>query len=168
MKNLTKLRTLSLTTVKVTGDEPMQSGAVRIAHSNPRLTHFTIAYIASDARYRRQPFARPLPLEEGRYRLVCDMHGIPVSLLVQESWFRFAFTGLGGRGRVTRRSMCELRPSGHPDAVRKGWPDVLFEKSPAGEEARVLMLAAWLLGLTAWGVTKSLFANVIEAPWHTL
>lgn len=155
---------MSLTIVKVYGDEPMQTGAMRIALSNPRLTHFSISYITPDAHCNRRCMAYPPPVEEGHYRLVCDGHGIPVSLLVRESWRRF-----GGFGkRVTRRSVCELRPSGHPDAVRNGWPDVLFERSPAGEEARVLMLVAWLFGLTAWGVTKSLLSHTgaTSPPWY--
>ena len=67
--------------------------------------------------------------------LMCDQHGIPVRLLAWETWYRFR--GIGGR--ASRRTVCELRPSGHPDAMKKGWFELLVERGPAGEEARLLL-----------------------------
>lgn len=155
LRNLTKLRTLSLTTVKVPGDEPMQAGAARIALSNPRLTKFAIAYIPANKPIRRG-YLPPQPLEIGRFVLVCDIYGIPVSLLVWESWFRFK--GMGAR--TSRRSVYELRPSGHPDAERKGWWDTMAERSPAGEEARLLLFSASLLSLAMWGIAVSVISGM--------
>ena len=154
LRSLNRLLTLSLTTVKVSGDEPMKSGAKRIAVSNPRLTHFTIAYIPANKPIRRG-YLRPQPVEVGHFTLVWDMHGIPIRLLVWESWHRFG--GIGSR--VTRKSVCELRPSGHPDVLRKGWVELLMESSPAGEEARLLLFSALLLGLAMWGAIVSLMSN---------
>ncbi|GJE95489.1 hypothetical protein PsYK624_116740 [Phanerochaete sordida] len=161
LRNLSKLRTLSLALVKVPGDESMQAGAVRITLSNPRLLRFKIAFLQSSRALRRSlTGAVPRVLEQGRYVPIRDAHGIPVGLLAHECWARFG--GLGGR--ITRRTVCELRPSGHPDAARKGWKSLLFEKSPAGEEARLLVFSCWLLILAVWGILRGLVAGVVDAP----
>ena len=139
----------------------MADGAARIALSNPRLTHFSIAYISPNSPIRRG-FLPPQPEEVGRFTLVCDSHGIPVSLLVARSFYRF-----GGIGpRVPRHSVCELRPSGHPNAERKNWHELLVERSPAGEEARLLIFSATLLTLAMWGIVVALLSRMNrEAEW---
>jgi hypothetical protein len=169
LRNLTKLRTLSLALVKVPGEESIQAGAVRIALSNPRLTRFTIAFLQSSSSARRRilPYALPLTdsprvIEQGRYVPVRDTHGIPVSLIAFETWYRFG--GLGAK--MSRRTVCDLRPSGHPDAARKGWNELLFERSPAGEEARMLVLSCWLLILAMWGILRAVVTGLVEAPWR--
>ncbi|KAI0093042.1 hypothetical protein BDY19DRAFT_921700 [Irpex rosettiformis] len=163
LRGLTRLRTLSLTVVKVPGDESMQAGATRIALSNPRLRRFTIAYIPIAPLYRDRAFVRPDPIHEGRFTVLCDAHGIPVKLFSFERWKRWGWLGK----RVRRRDILDLRPSGHPDVAKTGWRQLLFERSPAGEEARLLMLSTWLLGLAAWGIAKSVLGKAIEAPWRT-
>lgn len=320
---LTKLTSLSLTIVKVPGDEPMHVGASRIALSNPRLHTFTITYLpptpstpfSSPPSFTLDPF-HPFsqasfgsldskfygtiePLEIGHYELVSDPHGIPMSLLCWErkrrtyfpsmstitsfwslismslvnaahltlfppmyggmiamgglgsfsgvggfvNWMMslcvltwrsplypmapmfhpmpqipmqmpvppppqpaavplhahaflphslpphiaftlpslnflsslFSFLGLNpgtpaasgcthkctssntnGMGRG-RRWVCELRPSGHPDVPKKAWSEVLLEKGPAGEEARLLAFCAWLLLLAVWGIGRAIW-----------
>lgn len=137
----------------------MQTGAVRIALSNPRLTRFNIAFLPANSAVRGS-FASPRPTEQGRYFPIRDVHDIPVSLLAWETWYRFG--GLGAK--MTRRSVCELRPSGHPDAVRKGWKQLLFEKSPAGEEARLLVFSCWLLILAMWGIFRGVVSSVVDEP----
>ena len=159
LRSLTKLRTLSIALVKVPGEEPMQSAAVRIALSNPRLMRFQIAFLPAHGLVRRS-LIPPRPIEQGRYFPVRDTHGTPVSLLAWETWSRFG--GLGAR--MTRRSVCELRPSGHPDAARKGWKQLLFEKSPAGEEARLLVFSCWLLILAVWGILRGVVSSVVDTP----
>ena len=59
-----------------------------------------------------------------------------------------------GRGR---RWVCELRPSGHPDVPKKAWSEVLLEKGPAGEGARLLAFCGWLLMLAIWGIGRALW-----------
>lgn len=320
---LTKLTSLSLTIVKVPGDEPMHVGASRIALSNPRLHTFTITYLPpspstnfpSPPSLNLDPF-HPFgqasfgsldtkfygtiePLEIGHYELVCDPHGIPQSLLCWERKRRtylptlstitsigslisislvnaarltlfppmygglIAIGGVGsfsgvsgfinwmmslcamtwssplypiaptfhpmppipmqmpmpapapppvplhahaflphslpphisftlpslnflssllgllglspspsassggcarkctssstnGMGRG-RRWVSELRPSGHPDVPKKAWSEVLLEKGPAGEEARLLAFCAWLLLLAMWGIGRAIW-----------
>ncbi|EMD37352.1 hypothetical protein CERSUDRAFT_114029 [Gelatoporia subvermispora B] len=171
LRSLTRLRTLRLAIVKVPGEEPLHSGAARIALANPRLAHFAIEYIApAAAAHPRSP-----PLEAGRFELVCDAHGLPVALMVSE--WRAALWGgasgvvgcgvralegvLGAGAGVrwtrsskgwTRRWVCDLRPSGHPDVVQKGWGQLLLEKGPAGEEVRLLVFCVMLVSLALWGV----------------
>ena len=142
----------------------MQAGAARIALSNPRLTRFKIAFLQPlrSARGRVAP-SSPQPtraVEKGTYVPVRDAYGIPVSMLASETWYRFG--GLGPR--MTRHSVCELRPSGHPDAARKSWKKLLVEKSPAGEEARVLVFACWLLILAVWGILRGMMSGAVVAP----
>lgn len=157
LRGLTKLRTMSLTIVKVPGDETMQSGATRIALSNPRLARFRIAYIPAYRLQAGRAFRRPEALQEGRFMIHCDTHSLPITLYAFETWRRFG--GLGKR--VFRRSVVELRPCGHPEAARKSWPELLMERSPAGEETRLLMLSASLLLLAAWGIAKSLMSTTV-------
>ena len=57
------------------------------------------------------------------------------------------------RGSV-RRWVCDLRPSGHPDVAQKGVGDLLLERSPAGEEARLMMFCLCLLSLTVWALVS--------------
>ena len=90
---------------------------------------------------------------------MCDQYGIPVRLLAWETWYRFR--GIGGR--VSRRTVCELRPSGHPDAMKKGWSELLLEHSPAGEEARLLLFSVLLVVLAIWGVTMGVFTSVTRS-----
>ena len=57
------------------------------------------------------------------------------------------------RGSV-RRWVCDLRPSGHPDVAQKGMGELLVERSPAGEEARLMMFCLCLLLLTVWALVN--------------
>ena len=155
---MTKLGTLALTTVKVPGDEPMHTGAAQIALHNPRLSHFSIAYIPGNKPMQRG-LLPPQPTEMGKFTVVRDRHNIPVNLLVQDTYYRFA--GIGKR--VTKRSLYELRPAGHPDAEPKGWVDVLFDRSPAGEEARLLLFSAALFVLAMYGIVVALRNNMETA-----
>jgi len=150
----------------------MHIGAARLALSNPRLTHYCISYIPPHT--PALPF--PPPLEKGSFELICDTHGIPINLYVSE--WRMALWGGGGGGLIwrsmvslamilgigvgtgwrvgptgwTRRWVCELRASGHPDVARKGFFEFLVERSPAGEEARLLLFCCCLLLLALWGI----------------
>ena len=172
MKKLARLRSLNLTIVKFHGEEAMHLGAARIALANPRLIRFTINYMPSHAP------TLPLPplLETGSFELLSDVHGLPVNLYVSE--WRAVLSGGGGGGVIwrsmvsaamllgigvgtgwrrshsgwTRRWVCELRPSGHPDVARKTMGELLLERSQAGEEARLLALCFGLLLLAMWGV----------------
>lgn len=172
LKKLVRLRTLRLSIVQFPGEEPMHAGAARIALANPRLTQFFLSYIPPHT----PALPIPRPLETGSFELICDIHGIPINLFVSE--WRVTLAGGGGGGMIwrgmvslamilgigvgtgwragptgwTRRWKCELRPSGHPDVPRSGLDQLIVERSPAGEEARLLLLCMCLLILAAWGV----------------
>lgn len=227
LRGLSRLRTLSLSLVRMAGEEPMHVGASRIALANPRLKAFSIAFIPAHTSGSGTE-APPTPVEHGAFELVADPHGIPVCLHVLQrvtarwpwqrgasaslgagaaiaEWCaavagalgveaplmlfengvgvasRFALglgsgldfasslwlglgglgTGLGlglnigGRPRASvRRWVCDLRPSGHPDVAQKGVGELLVERSPAGEEARLLVFCLCLLMLTLWALAS--------------
>ena len=224
LRGLSRLRTLSLSLVRMAGEEPMHVGASRIALANPRLKAFSIAFIP--AHISGSDGCSPAPIEHGAFELVSDRHGIPVCLHVRQraaarwpwqrhsgscsgaavtEWCvavagalgveaplmlfengvgaasRFAlglssgldfasslWLGLGGfsnglgmgwtsswRPRASvRRWVCDLRPSGHPDVAQKGMGELLVERSPAGEEARLLVFCLCLLLLTLWALAS--------------
>lgn len=188
VKKLGRLRTLDLSIVRFHGEEAMHLGAARIALANSRLERFTINYIPAHPPHPHRR-TRPHPLETGVFELLCDVHGLPVSLYVAE--WRRALAGGGGGGVVwrgvvsagmllgigfgtgwrrsrsgwTRRWMYELRPSGHPDAVRKSLGELLLERSQAGEEARLLALCFGLLLLAMWGVLWRAATYVPRVLW---
>ncbi|EJF65383.1 hypothetical protein DICSQDRAFT_99172 [Dichomitus squalens LYAD-421 SS1] len=182
LRGLPRLRTLSLSLVRMAGEEPMHVGASRIALANPRLKSFSIAFIpahgapsnninnapaALSSVYADQP---PAPLEQGTFELTSDVHGIPVCLAVHQRcaalwpWQRHAGAGTNfgagvGAGvaeprMCVRRWVCDLRPSGHPDVAQKGVGELLVERSPAGEEARLMVFCLCLLLLTVWALTN--------------
>ncbi|PIL36119.1 hypothetical protein GSI_01779 [Ganoderma sinense ZZ0214-1] len=225
LRGLSRLRTLSLSLVRMAGEEPMHVGAARIALANPRLKSFCIAFIPPHT--SGADGCPPAPFEHGAFELVSDPHGIPVCLHVHQraaprwpwqrhpgacsgaaiaEWCaavagalgveaplmllengvgvasRFAlglgsgldfasslWLGLGGLGNgigmgwglklgrpraSVRRWVCDLRPSGHPDVAQKGVGELLVERSPAGEEARLLVFCLCLLLLTLWALAS--------------
>lgn len=150
IRSLSKLRTLSLTMVKVPGDEPMTKGAARIALSNPRLKKFTVSYVsryASFPRHFHHIYSQPMhsdAYETGTYEVICDQHGLPIKLSVYE---RHSQTLVWWHWVSRRRYVYDLRPPGHPDAERKGLVQLLMEKGNAGEETRLLFFCCMLVAL---------------------
>ncbi|KAI0630286.1 hypothetical protein C8Q77DRAFT_1137332 [Trametes polyzona] len=59
-----------------------------------------------------------------------------------------------GRRASVRRWVYDLRPSGHPDVAPKGVWALLVERSPAGEEARLMAFCLCLLVLTVWALVS--------------
>ena len=53
-----------------------------------------------------------------------------------------------------RRWVHDLRPSGHPDVRPKGVGELLLERSPAGEEARLMVFCVALCVLTVWALVS--------------
>ncbi|KAH9929500.1 uncharacterized protein BXZ73DRAFT_48097 [Epithele typhae] len=167
LRGLSRLRSLSLALVRMPGEEPMHLGAARIALANPRLKTFSIAFIPIHAHDAQD--AAESALECGTFELTSDPHGIPVCLHVVQKrarcwpWQRAAGVGPaaglaeceGGRDRVAvRRWVHDLRPSGHPDVRQKGLGELFVERSPAGEEARLMVFCLGLLGLTVWALAS--------------
>ncbi|KAF8730047.1 hypothetical protein AX14_005776 [Amanita brunnescens Koide BX004] len=153
-----KLRTLHLTIVKYPGDDTLSAGATRIAKINPRLKKFSLTFIPPNYPLAI-PFSVPfLPLPSrtrasGSFTLACDDHGLPLSLSVWESSRLVWPWGLGVSSR-TKKYVKDLRPLSSP-ARRKsgvrGALSLLFERSPAGEEMRIIGFCGLLVCLSAWG-----------------
>ncbi|THH32504.1 hypothetical protein EUX98_g1695 [Antrodiella citrinella] len=169
LRNLRKLTTLSVSIVKVPGDESMHTGAARIALSNPRLHKFDIAFLPANVPVTRG-VARPPALEHGSYELLTDAYGIPVSLLAHERievpWAsKLSIGAVVGSvcGRKVRRCTYELRPHGHPDVAQKNWGQLFMDRGPAGQEARLIAFCVWLLILAAWGVGKAVGNKLLGA-----
>ncbi|KAL0956664.1 hypothetical protein HGRIS_002796 [Hohenbuehelia grisea] len=164
IRSFRKLRTLSLTIVKYPGDESISAGAARIARTHPRLQKFTLTFLPP-TQPLPLPFAFPLfqvlpPCEAtGTYTLTCDQHGLPLSLTASEHYTRLWPWGLGA-STTTRKYTRYLRPPGYPsDARRKrrtrALMDLVFERSSAGEEMRMILFCAMLVGLAIWGFASS-------------
>ncbi|KAG5650890.1 hypothetical protein H0H81_010651 [Sphagnurus paluster] len=173
VRGFPKLRTLHLTVVKYPGDETLSSGAARIAKANPRLTKFSLTFIPPTYPFSL-PFSVPfLPIPfparaTGSFELTCDRHGLPLTLLGFEH-FRFVWPWGLGVTKSTRRLVCDLRPLSAPGRRRKtGWHAVLglmLERSPAGEEMRMIVFCGLLVSLAVWGfaANRSGSAAVREA-----
>ncbi|KAF8070018.1 hypothetical protein FPV67DRAFT_1485811 [Lyophyllum atratum] len=161
VRGFPKLRTLHLTIVKYPGDETLSAGAARIAKANPRLIKFSLTFI---------PPAYPLPLPfslpylpfpfparaTGSFRLTCDHHGLPVSLVGLEHFRRIWPCGLGVSSS-SRQYVRDLRPLSAPGRRKTGWRaavGLVFEHSSAGEEMRMIIFCGLLVSLAMWG-----FAN---------
>ncbi|KAF5385948.1 hypothetical protein D9615_002663 [Tricholomella constricta] len=162
VRGFPKLRTLHLTIVKYPGDEALSAGAARIAKANPRLTKFSLTFIPP-AYPLPLPFSLPyLPIPfptraSGSFELTCDHHGLPLSLIGFEH-FRLTWPwGLGVSSR-SRRYERDLRPLSAPGRRKSGWRSVLglvFERSSAGEEMRMIIFCGLLVSLAVWGFASN-------------
>jgi len=160
VRGFPKLRSLHLTIVRCPGDEPLAFGAARIAKCNPRLTNFSLTFVPPSYPLPL-PFALPyfgLPVPflsraSGSFTLTCDQHGLPLSLSGRErSWFILPW-GLGVSSR-SKKYVSDLRPLGSPGRQKQGLKGVLslvFERSSAGEEIRMILFCVLLVSLAIWG-----------------
>lgn len=161
IRGFPKLQTLGLTIVRYPGDETLSSGAACIAKSNPRLRRFCLTFIPPvypvplpfSLAYRTFPFSIP-SRASGEFELVCDEHGLPVTITAHEHSKLMLPWGLGVTSR-TRKYSKDLRPPGF--ASENGRTGVLgllglaVERSSAGEEVRVMLFCSLLLCLALWG-----------------
>ncbi|EAU91118.1 hypothetical protein CC1G_03286 [Coprinopsis cinerea okayama7 len=165
IRGFPKLQTLNLTIVRYPGDETLSSGAACIAKSNPRLRRFSLTFIPPvypvplpfSIAYRTFPF--PLPSRaSGSFELVCDEHGLPITITALEHSRMVWPWGLGVSSR-TRKYSKDLRPAAFSSGARKrgimGIMGLVMEKSSAGEEIRVMLFCSLLLCLALWGFIMS-------------
>ncbi|TFK44191.1 hypothetical protein BDQ12DRAFT_620074 [Crucibulum laeve] len=162
IRGFPKLRTLHLTIVKYPGDETLATGATRIARSNPRLNKFSLTFI---------PPVHPVPLPfaipyrpfsfparaSGCFELSCDQHGLPLSLHAMEH-NRLVWPWGLGVSSTTKKYVQDLRPLGAPGRRKTGLRGVLnllFERSSAGEEMRMIVFCTLLVCLAMWGFVAS-------------
>jgi hypothetical protein len=83
------------------------------------------------------------------FALSADAHGLPLVLHVIE---RRAC--LFWPGESVRRSSIDMRPAGAPGTHRPPLLALVLERSPAGEEARLLFSCAALVGVVIWGCIR--------------
>ncbi|TRM69371.1 hypothetical protein BD626DRAFT_473844 [Schizophyllum amplum] len=142
----TKLRTLQLAVVKSPGDSLARSAA-QIARVNPRLENFTLTFLPP-MKPRYLPVGVPASAT-GRFTLVTDTHGLPLSLSAYEQQ-RVAWPMGLGVSRSSRKYVSDLRPAGTPGR-RAGLLALMTEKSAAGEEMRVIVFCTILVFLAGYG-----------------
>ncbi|KAJ7747250.1 hypothetical protein B0H16DRAFT_1555259 [Mycena metata] len=159
-----RLRTFDLTLVSGGNNLAFRSAGPRIALANPRLSAFTLSlvpcsYPESHPRRRGWSWYNPFPWTEkasARFALMCDQHGLPVTLRVHENATTVWPWGLGSTRHVQRYNL-DLRPPGAPGRRSKGANSVLrilMEPSPAGEEMRMFMLCSLLVCFAGAFVVK--------------
>ncbi|PPQ71282.1 hypothetical protein CVT24_012336 [Panaeolus cyanescens] len=166
IRGFPKLRTLHLTIVKYPGDETLAEGATRIASSNPRLHTFSLTFIPPVYPVPL-PFALPyrpffgfLPFPScasGLFEVSCDTHGLPLSLKAVEH-SKFVWPWKLGVSTHTWRYVKDLRPAGYLARQKTGLRalgSLLFEKSSAGEEIRMLLFCTFLAVLAACGIVAN-------------
>ncbi|KAI0058697.1 hypothetical protein BV25DRAFT_1890725 [Artomyces pyxidatus] len=146
IRPLGKLRTLILRIVKAPAEDSLTICGTRIARTNPRLQTFTLEFLARSV----APPTRGSPalvLERASFELAADHHGLPVTLRMKEHRRK----ALWRRGTSIRHRMIELRPIGYPGTHRSGIGMLLIERSPAGEEARLICFCVVLFIAAIWG-----------------
>ncbi|TFY80979.1 hypothetical protein EWM64_g3037 [Hericium alpestre] len=143
IRGLCRLRTLHLRVVRYPTDHSLPIAGLHIALINPRLQRFTLSFLA---RTTEHPTRVPPPtvLESASFELAVDEHGLPASLrVVERRRWGIGFISVGAM-RAKRYTM-QLRADGEQ---RKGsWIRLFVERSPAGEDARLILCCVVLLGL---------------------
>jgi hypothetical protein len=137
IRPLAQLRTLSLSIVPSPGEDSLQTIGTRLVLSSPRLSAFTIAFLARNS---------TVPRARASFVLAADRHGLPMALHVVERRARLLW-----QGEAVYRATIELGPVGARGTRRKSPLRLVLERSPAGEEARLLLLCAVMLGIVVWG-----------------
>ncbi|KAL4078558.1 hypothetical protein V8B97DRAFT_1865841 [Scleroderma yunnanense] len=173
IRPLPRLRHLHLTLVRSRHEEPLPACAALIARLNPQLRTFCITFISPTL-----PLPIPLsteicvnggepshPYEEsGSYVLGTDEHGLPLSITCTERSsrpFSFSLPTLripmllssivsGGTPRLHNRNKKKHKYTIDLCPRAKKGLGVIFERSAAGEEMRVLLLLLSLGGVALW------------------
>jgi hypothetical protein len=83
------------------------------------------------------------------FSLPTDAHGLPLALHVVERCARLFWPT-----ESVRRSTIDMRPAGAPGTHRLPLLALVQERSPAGEEARLLLFCAVLLSVVVSGCTR--------------
>jgi hypothetical protein len=154
IRSLTKLRTFHLAMVRYPGDEPLISGAARIARNNPRLESFSLAFIPTITSHTLVPSMHPLTSQLATYTVTPDVHGLPYRLSGVERKLVLWPWGLGCT-RSKRRFTRNLRTGSNMDSG--GMFKIMFEQSTAGEETRMMAFSCGLVLLAAWGFASGAF-----------
>jgi len=84
------------------------------------------------------------------FALSTDTHDLPLSLRGVERRARLFWPG----GDSVHRSTIDMRPAGAPGTHRPPLLALVLERSPAGDEARLLLFCAILVGVVIWGCIR--------------
>lgn len=154
------------------GDETLSSGAACIAKSNPRLRRFSLTFIPpvypvslpfSFGFFR--PFSVPFTERaSGSFELRCDEHGLPLAINALEHSKLVWPWNLGVSFR-TRKYVKDLRPPSLSNSSKEGiWGflGLVFEKSSAGEEVRMMLFCSMLMCFAVWGFVVTGKNRVLE------
>jgi len=83
------------------------------------------------------------------FALSTDAHGLPLALHIVEHR-----ACLFWPGESLHRSTIDMRPAGAPGTHRAPLLALVLERSPAGEEARLLLSCAVLVAVVIWGCIR--------------
>lgn len=156
IRGFPRLRSFTLNYVPLAGEESLSTTAADIAKSNPRLESFRIHCLRNELPNVHALFPWSNLSHIGEYHVNVDSHGLPLRLSAREKR-----TWLWGYHQSVKRYTYDLRP-GHDKHARL---PLIFEKSPAGDEIRLLLFLAILLLVSVWGFVEA----VVEfGPTRTL
>jgi len=161
IRPLVQLRTLVLRIVPSPGEASLRTSGARLVRASPRLESFDLIFLP---RTPSSTFSLPtptLPIPRSRpssqleyhpmraqalFSLSTDAHGLPLALHVVERCAHLFWPGVS-----VRRSTIDMRPAGAPGTHRPPLLALVLERSPAGEEARLLLFCAVVLTVVVWG-----------------
>jgi hypothetical protein len=152
IRPLGQLRTLALRIVPSPGEDALPTCGTRLVRASPRLTRATSGSVRAHA----------------KFALATDAHGLPLALHVVERrprrmrWLWLSLHAWLGTWLDTsplqtdsvRRITLDMRPAGAPGTRRAPLLALVLERSPAGEEARLLLFSAALLVIVVWGCVE--------------
>lgn len=123
------------------GEHSLLECGTRLVRASPRLASFDIVFLT-----RSTHSVVPRTRTRASFVIATDRHGLPLALHVVERRARMLW-----QGESVRRATLEMRPAGTPGTRRAPLLALVMERSPAGEEARLLLLCAALLAVVVWG-----------------
>lgn len=140
IRPLAQLRTLILRIVPSPSEDSLRACGARLVRASPRLSSFDIVFLA---RTGPHTLAWSHVRARASFVLAADRHGLPLALHVVERRARLLWPG-----EAVHRATLEMRPAG---TRRTPVLALIVERSPAGEESRLLLLCATLLAVVVWG-----------------
>ncbi|KAH8993354.1 hypothetical protein EDB92DRAFT_1934503 [Lactarius akahatsu] len=140
IRPLGQLRTLTLRIVPSPGEDSLRACGARLVRASPRLSAFDIVFLARSGPHT---LAWSVVRARASFVLAADRHGLPLALHVVERRPRLLWPG-----EAVHRVTLVMRPA---SSRRTSLLALVMERSPAGEEARLLLFCATLLAVIVWG-----------------
>ena len=169
IRPLAQLRTLALRIVPSQGEVSLRTNGARLVRASPRLESFELIFLprtptsafslptptlpisrlpSSQSSSQSQQYYYPMRAQ-AFFSLSTDAHGLPLALHVVERRARLFWPA-----EYVRRSTIDMRPAGAPGTHRPPLLALVLERSPAGEEVRLLLFCAVLLSVVIWGCIR--------------